>query len=168
MRPRPSITIAAATVLVVGATILALTALPSSARESSGSAFTGSRQCLACHRSEHETWETMRHAQAFQSLTRDQIRSGKDEQGRVCISCHVTGFWDPMGFASAEETPLLTGVGCEACHGGGKEHIKTMIRATLDEVEPKDKKITRSLSCTRCHNPHISYRKLYGKKEKDD
>jgi hypothetical protein len=155
------------TVLVLGAVVaaggyLVLTALPTSAGEGNGSEFTGSRQCMACHRSQHEQWREMKHSRAWESLTPEQARTGKDPNGKACISCHATGFWDPMGFSSAEETPLLKGVGCEACHGAGKEHIKTMIKAALNEVEPDDKRISLSLACSRCHNPHVDYRKLYG------
>ena len=54
-------------------------------------------------------------------------------------------------------------VGCESCHGPGSQHIMTMAMADEDE-EVADKKISKSVGCVQCHNPHTSYRKLYGKK----
>jgi hypothetical protein len=50
----------------------------------------------------------------------------------------------------------LAGVTCEACHGPGSEHV----------AAPKEQKkdtITQKAVCTNCHNPHVSYKKLYGK-----
>ena len=51
------------------------------------------------------------------TLTPEQIASGKDEQGRACVQCHVTGYGEPNGFVSVEKAPDLVNVGCESCHG---------------------------------------------------
>jgi hypothetical protein len=87
--------------------------------------------------------------------------TGKTEKGQACVLCHTTGNGDG-GYTSAEATPKLLNVGCESCHGAGGTHVKTMLTAMMDETEVTDKHISRSVSCVKCHNPHISYKKIYG------
>ena len=136
-----------------------------------GAKYKGASACKMCHDKEHEgagynpwaAWQEMKHAKAMESLTAEQIASGKDAQGRACVSCHTTGYGKESGFVSVDDTPKLAGVGCEACHGPGSLHIMTMAMAEEGE-EIADKKIGKSAECITCHNPHISYKKLYGKK----
>ena len=35
--------------------------------------------------------------------------------------------------------------------------------AAMTYVVPEDKKISKNVGCAGCHNPHISYKKKYGK-----
>ena len=90
------------------------------------------------------------------------IASGKDDKGRTCVSCHTTGYGQG-GFESVEKTPKLTHVGCESCHGAGSLHQKAMLTAMATEEVPEDKKISKNVGCSGCHNPHISFKKKFGK-----
>ncbi len=128
-------------------------------------AFAGPRKCQACHLERHRRWVESAHSRAGASLTAEQIRKGVDFRGRACAECHVTGWKKPSGFRSGAETPELGNVGCEACHGPASEHIWVMTKAKVDGTEPADRKIGRSEDCSTCHNPHLSYRKLYGAKK---
>jgi hypothetical protein len=76
----------------------------------------------------------------------------------------VTGYGQEGGFVSEAETPNLVNVGCEACHGAGSVHMKTMMMAAMEEAEVEDKHISKNVGCAGCHNPHISYKELYGAK----
>ena len=123
--------------------------------------YMGSDKCKSCHKDQYTAWQEMKHSKAWEALKPEQIASGKDEQGRACVSCHVTGY-DMGGFTSAEATPKLMNVGCESCHGAGGNHNKTMLAAMMDETEVTDKHISKSVGCVQCHNPHIQYGKIYG------
>ena len=54
------------------------------------------------------------------------------------MGCHVMGFGQPSGFTSEADTPLLTGVGCEACHGPSGPHDGV-------RQDPRE-------SCAACHD----------------
>ena len=149
-------------VAAIGFVVTSFTATTAKGQE--GAEYKGSDKCKACHPVPHAAWMEMKHAHAFASLTAEQIASGVDDKGgtnRKCIDCHTTGYGDG-GFVSEAETPKLTNVGCESCHGPGSLHIKTMMAAMMEETEVTDKQISKNVGCAGCHNPHISYKKLYG------
>ena len=127
-----------------------------------GAKYIGSAKCKMCHADQHKAWGEMKHSKAFDALTPEQIKSGKDDKGRTCVSCHVTGY-GKGGFESVEKSEKLKHVGCEACHGAGSLHQKAMLAAMATEEVPEDKQISRNVGCTGCHNPHINYKKKYGK-----
>ena len=77
----------------------------------------GSSGCAACHAEPYEQWSNTGHARALETL--EEIGRWFDPE---CVACHVTGYGYVGGFASAEETPDRTGVGCESCHGPGAGH----------------------------------------------
>ena len=123
--------------------------------------YKGSDKCKSCHKDQYTAWKSMKHSEAFSHLKPEQVATGKDEKGQACVKCHTTGNGDG-GYTSAEATPKLTNVGCESCHGAGSTHVKTMLTAMMDETEVTDKHIKKSVGCVKCHNPHISYKKIYG------
>jgi hypothetical protein len=103
----------------------------SPATHPTGRQFVGSQACSDCHSRAFEKWQETGHYHATESLVspgeRSQIQRHFDPE---CLSCHVTG-WNPQkyypyatGYESLERTPLLTGNGCENCHGPGSEHVK--------------------------------------------
>ena len=149
---------------IIAAVVLALGPQSSTPVEGQESAkFVGAKKCMMCHQTQHKAWQEMKHSNAWAALSEEQIKSGKDEKGRACASCHSTGFGQPSGFESLEKTPDLVNVGCESCHGPGSIHMKTMMMAQMNDETPEDKKISKSVGCTSCHNPHINYKKKYGK-----
>ena len=127
--------------------------------------YIGADSCKKCHITQHRTWKKMKHANAWNDLP-EQYRNPekKDEAGRVCMSCHVTGYGhaDQNGFVDAETSPHLLGVQCEACHGPGSKHREAGQRV-LDErrkgFKPDEPSyITRkTTNCADCHNPHVSH-----------
>ena len=99
-------------------------------RHPSGAKFVGSAACKDCHVSAYDVWKKSKHSHATQSLVkpreRAQIQRHYDPE---CLSCHVTG-WNPQkyepyvsGFLHLKKTPLVTGSGCENCHGPGSKHV---------------------------------------------
>ena len=62
-----------------------------------------------------------------------------------CFKCHTTGYGEAGGFKSAEETPDLKNLGCEACHGPGSLHAES--------GDPTDLAVKVNLQvCIPCHN----------------
>ncbi len=100
--------------------------------------FVGDAKCKICHKVEHTSWLTTKHAKAWEALKPEEQK--KEE----CIGCHSTG-------KTAEGT-LLTGVQCESCHGPGSEYKaqKIMKDKALSLasglIEPKKE------VCVKCHN----------------
>lgn len=96
-----------------------------------GKKFVGSETCGECHTHAFDVWKESKHAAATESLVhppndRSMIPRHYDPE---CLSCHVTG-WNAKsyfpyasGYTSLEETPMLTGSGCENCHGPGSKHV---------------------------------------------
>jgi hypothetical protein len=107
-----------------------------------GLEYTGSRSCKSCHEYEYEKWSTKSHAHAYETLKR-----AGSEVDPECVGCHVVGLKYEGGFVSEQETPDLKDVGCEACHGPGSEHIKSL--GMTKTTDPK-------MGCTDCHTPENS------------
>ena len=136
-----------------------------------GAQYVGEKSCKKCHFKEHRSWkksEVYKHADAWNNL-KPHLKSPdqKDSQGRLCVSCHVTGHSHPDrgGFVSEEKSGHLLAVQCEACHGPGSNHIKAG-QAVRDAKRKKFEEGEKSyinknaVNCTRCHNPHHAHDKL--------
>jgi len=103
--------------------------------------YVGSEACRLCHTRIHDDWEDTLHAEALETLE----AIGQDE-GTSCLACHTVGYGEPGGFVDRATTNDLAGVGCESCHGPGKDHIQNVSDESLRP--PKD--ISAEL-CGRCH-----------------
>jgi len=103
--------------------------------------FVGATVCIACHPAQGDTWQTTRHARAYQTLVKVNKQFNLN-----CVPCHVTGV------VTGEEPEALSlptdmqAVGCEVCHGAGKEHVKA------PEQKPLTKRPAEEV-CLRCHTP---------------
>jgi mono/diheme cytochrome c family protein len=99
-----------------------------------------------CHPEEFENFKT--YAKKAKSAESIQVMASdlKKEELEGCYACHTTGYGEPSGFKSYEETPELGDAGCEVCHGPGSEHVDmggdpSLIKADLSLKD-----------CTGCHN----------------
>ncbi len=105
-------------------------------------AFVGNKGCVGCHKAEALDWQRSRHAKAFELLAAgrkpaEKRRGNLDpeknfQKDEKCIRCHATGYKLDGGFQNIESTPDLAGVGCEMCHGPGKEYREIHKRMMLD------------------------------------
>ena len=109
------------------------------------SGYVGSQACATCHRKEFDQWAHTSHATAFNTL----LTVGKQFYPE-CVSCHVTGFRYETGYQIGnEEKEQLADVGCETCHGPGKQHITTPLTTNIrGEV--------KNQVCMECHTPSHS------------
>jgi len=90
--------------------------------------YMGTQSCADCHDTAVRVWRQTGHARAWHSLTHTAVPPRNYDP--ECIACHVVG-WNATellpyrgGFLSVRETPRLTDVGCEACHGPGEHHSR--------------------------------------------
>jgi hypothetical protein len=130
------------------AVFLLLAAMASAAKTETppGATYVGSEECSYCHQQEYENFSKYaKKAKSFQSI---QIMASDlaPEEIKECYFCHTTGYGQPGGFVSFEQTPGLSDAGCEVCHGPGSEHVDmggdpTLIKGDLDLAD-----------CTTCHN----------------
>ena len=146
----------------------------------SGRKFVGSEKCGECHTKAFAIWQKTPHHDATEALVhpleRAEIPRHFDPE---CISCHVTG-WNPQrfipyesGYLSLKDTPLMTGNGCENCHGPGSAHVAAeagdsnaddaMLKQLRDEMKlPLAKAEDR---CFECHDhdndPNFDFKKYW-------
>jgi hypothetical protein len=84
----------------------------------SASGYAGSESCAACHAKAYEVWERTGHSHAFQSLV-----GRKSDADPNCIGCHTVGFGTKTGYRREWQGRAFANVGCENCHGPGREHV---------------------------------------------
>ncbi|HMS55810.1 MAG TPA: cytochrome c family protein, partial [Fimbriimonadaceae bacterium] len=105
--------------------------------------FAGSQACKDCHSREYRIWAESQHSKALKTLENDSHDRDPD-----CVGCHVVGLESQGGFTSRRETPFLTDVGCESCHGPAKAHSAAPYTEKMPIVGEK--------SCQSCHVPEHS------------
>ena len=118
-----------------------------------GQTYVGTKECAACHFEQFMAWRGTLHAKAFEVLP------AKYRADETCLKCHTTGFGEPTGFKSIEQTPNLAGNSCEGCHGPGSKHTevaKTFGQKKLSEQEQAYVRSTIHLMlpknvCVDCH-----------------
>ncbi len=110
--------------------------------------YVGSKTCRDCHESRynrHINYSEM----ALSYVSIELMKKGlTDAEFRECFKCHTTGYGEPGGFRSREETPHLMNAGCEVCHGKGGVHAQT--------GDPAD--IRREITIEHCKTCHIPER----------
>ncbi len=125
-----------------------LEAVPRTASE----AFSGNERCGSCHQQAMDVWKKSPHARALATLEKDTHDWDPD-----CVGCHVVGLDKRGGFRSRAETPHLTDVGCESCHGAGERH-------SLRPYQVKMPKVGQT-PCLTCHttqtSPHFDFHKMW-------
>ena len=106
-------------------------------------AYVGNGECAKCHVAADQAWKASRHAKALSTLEKEGHDRDPD-----CVECHVVGLHAVTGFKSRADTPLLTDVGCESCHGPGAPHKMNPYRNKMGKAGKE--------SCVPCHNTEHS------------
>jgi hypothetical protein len=102
--------------------------------------FVGSAACRTCHPAETAQWAQTKHSRAWSALVADTRQYDRD-----CYTCHVTGAFDVLGPKDPRALGGLENVGCEACHGAGREHARDPKLAHLVPSPPVSQ-------CVLCHD----------------
>lgn len=109
--------------------------------------YIGVKKCKMCHIKAYKSWAETKHSKAFDSL------SDADKKDEEKLKKRTVAYGKPGGFKSVADTPGLTNVGCEACHGPGGNHIATPRK----DKEAKRASITTPAKknvCIECHSMH--------------
>ena len=107
--------------------------------------YIGSQACQECHQKEFSQWSHSSHATAFNTL-----RTVGREYYPECITCHVTGGGYESGYQIGNpDREHLVDVGCETCHGPGKQHVYTSLKDNIRGQVPEK-------VCMECHTPEHS------------
>ena len=111
--------------------------------------FVGSSTCMVCHARQHADWALTLHGRALESLE----AIGQD-QNSSCLPCHTVGHGQEGGFVDRATTNDLASVGCESCHGPGRDHVMNVADESLRPVVS-----IASSVCGECHtgshHPHF-------------
>ena len=107
--------------------------------------YIGSQACQECHQKEFTQWSHSSHATAFNTL-----RTMGREYYPECVTCHVTGSGYESGYQIGNpEREHLVDVGCETCHGPGRQHAYTPLKENIRGPVPEK-------VCMECHTPEHS------------
>lgn len=138
-----------------------------------GREFAGSESCKECHAKAWKVWKEglpdapAKHSHAYATLQKPPKRAKIPRNfDPECLSCHVVG-WNSQkyfpyktGYLSLEETPQLTDVGCENCHGPGKQHVDAEngdVELSDDQIKQRQQDMVLKLKdaeqkCLECHD----------------
>jgi hypothetical protein len=137
--------------------------------------YVGSKKCKMCHFKEYKSWNETKMAQALEVLKPGQAVEAKKTHGidpdsdytadAECLKCHTTGFGQPGGFVSVDETPEMAGVGCESCHGPGGDYLEEDLMSlknkdhSLESVRQAGLvyPVTEETCKSQCHNENSPF-----------
>ena len=128
-------------------------------------AFTGAAKCRVCHMSkkkgnQHGIWKEGRHAKAYLSLTTDEAKAVAEKAGQggkapqenpACLKCHVTA-WDAPAELLGSKYSKEEGIGCESCHGPGKDYSPIKIMKDQALAVENGLIFPEKEDCLSCHN----------------
>lgn len=134
--------------------------------------FEGRKKCSSCHKAQAKSWNSTAHASAMKSLEPNVKKEAKIKakldpakdytQDKDCVGCHVDGLNKKGGYNIDAPNKMLAAVGCESCHGAGRQYRgdhrkagqtfeksgKTTPRKTLAD---KGQDFHFEESCNACH-----------------
>ena len=119
-----------------------------SARPPRDATYIGQKKCRICHFKEYRSWKKTKHAKAWSTLP-------EEDRGRPgCYRRHVTGYGEAGGYVNESETPRLSGVQCESCHGPGSAHAEAAkVEEDEEKIDALIDKVPRN-TCIEYHNAH--------------
>ena len=111
-------------------------------------AYAGTESCASCHTKAMQAWQKSGHARAFETLL-----ARKADADPNCIACHTVGFGTVSGYRREFADRKLVDVGCESCHGPGRQHVEQWragaeVTARFHPVGAGD--------CRKCHHGEFS------------
>jgi hypothetical protein len=125
--------------------------------------YAGSKKCRICHNiaskgKMYDVWAKTKHADAYKTLLTGEAKEAarklgvdKPEKSGECLRCHAMAYGMTKKPVT-ERVQVEEGVGCESCHGAGKDY------SLLTVMKDREKAMAAGLlypakdCCTKCHN----------------
>lgn len=98
--------------------------------------FVGPESCKACHPAAYAAWRASKHARAYESL------SPQEKKDARCVSCHAPDL----------RSQQVTGVSCEACHGGGQYYSPEYVMKDPELARLVGLQDPSEKGCRTCHD----------------
>ena len=148
--------------------------------------FIGVAKCKMCHKKEkkglqYEIWQESAHSKAYETLATPEAKELGEKYGVIdpqkdskCLRCHTTGH-DAQPKLKGRKYDISEGVGCESCHGAGKDYYKSKVMKGISNgtVDPQSVGllIPNEQTCKECHNAEgpmpvkeeFNFRKMWAK-----
>jgi hypothetical protein len=125
--------------------------------------YVGVKACKMCHMApakgaQFKAWEASKHSKAYETLASDEAKEAASakgidnpQQSAECLKCHVTGYGSDASMFEATYAQE-DGVGCESCHGAGKDYKNVKIMKDVEEAKANGLIIPTEATCKKCHN----------------
>jgi hypothetical protein len=141
--------------VLVAIAMLAVVSAPAAAEHE----YIGSGGCKMCHKKEktgnqYGLWSESKHAKAYETLASDkatEIAGGNAQEKAECLKCHTTAAGVDASLLG-KKYKVEDGVGCESCHGAGKDYKKKKIMENQADAIAAGLVIPTEATCTVCHN----------------
>jgi Cytochrome c554 and c-prime len=135
-----------------------------SATEEPVHAYVGATSCKMCHSKaktgdQYGKWLETKHSKAFEVLGTDEAKAAAAEQGLEgnpqelgeCLECHTTAYGVDAALIG-KKLKAEQGVGCESCHGPGKDYKSKKVMQDQAASVAKGLIIPDEKTCVKCHN----------------
>lgn len=160
-------------------------------------AYVGTNNCKMCHKKaakgdQYGLWKKTAHANALETLKSDTAVaiakekgiSGPPSEAPECLTCHTVGYGsdtgykvlsadfiaDPENSRAVKKNDSMAAVGCESCHGAGKDYKskKTMVGITDGSIDGASKGLImpNEAVCITCHNEKSPFYKEFNFEER--
>jgi hypothetical protein len=148
-----------------------------SASASAQHAYAGVDSCKMCHKKEDKgnqygSWQKSKHAQAYATLASDKGKEvagakgvANPQESAECLKCHVTGHGVDASLLDTKYK-VEDGVGCESCHGPGKDYKNMKIMKDSEQAKANGLIIPTEETCKKCHNEESPTYKAFNFEER--
>ncbi len=139
--------------------------------------YVGVDGCKMCHKKpdqgdQYGSWQKSKHSQAYATLASDKAKEvaaakgiSNPQESADCLKCHVTGYGLDASMYDTKYT-VEDGVGCESCHGPGKDYKNIKIMKDPEQAKANGLVIPTEEVCTKCHNEESPTYKPFSYKER--
>jgi hypothetical protein len=148
---------------VIMTVVVALFAIGISSSAFAEHMYVGVDGCKICHKKaekgdQYGSWQKSKHSRAYEVLASDKAKEvaaargiGNPQESPDCLKCHVTGYGaDPSLFDKTYKKE--DGVGCESCHGPGKDYKNIKIMKDVEQAKANGLILPTEEVCRKCHN----------------